>query len=79
MSEKPILDEQQMDEIGFALQRSLSDGLPVEIKCHNGFDFSYTKVKVLSMDKSTKKVIGLDIKNKLNIDFKFDDIYDITF
>lgn len=48
--EKPILDDQKLEEIGFALQRAIPNGLPVEIKYHNGFDYSNEKVKVLYMD-----------------------------
>ncbi|MCP3032305.1 YolD-like family protein [Halobacillus sp. A1] len=77
--EKPVIDEQQMEENSFALQRSMNDDLTVNVKYHNGFDFSYAAIKVNQMDPSTKKVRGIDPKTKETVSLLFDDISEITF
>lgn len=40
--EKPILDEQQWEEIGFTLQLAMKDNLTVEQKDHNGINYKFT-------------------------------------
>lgn len=77
--EKPILDEQQMEEIGFALQRALKDELTLEIQHYNGFGFIYTKVKVTSIDPNTSRVCCVDQSDKLTTSFDVNDIYNIVF
>ena len=77
--EKAILDEQQLEELEFALQRAKSDDLPVVIKHHNGFDYSSTKVKVLGLDPGARKIRCLDIEEKINTSLKFEDIFSVDF
>lgn len=62
--EKPILDDQQLEEIGFALERSMQDGLTVKVKYHNGFDFSYVNIKVTALDSNQKVIRGINQKTK---------------
>ncbi len=76
--EKRILDELQVEEITFALQRAHGDGLPVEIKHHNGFNYSRIKVKIHELDPQTKKIRCVDF-NKGHLIIKFDDIFDVKF
>ncbi|WP_082232041.1 YolD-like family protein [Halobacillus massiliensis] len=76
--EKPVIDEQQMEENSFALQRSMADNLTVKVKYHNGFDFSCAEVKVTHMDPGTKKVRGIDPKTKKVVSLLFDDISEVT-
>ncbi|WP_101842520.1 YolD-like family protein [Halobacillus sp. Marseille-P3879] len=75
--EKPVMDEQQIEENSFALQRSMADGLTVKVKYHNGFDFSYAAIKVTDMNPSTKKVRGIDPKSKEVIYLLFEDIAEV--
>ncbi|SFJ82522.1 YolD-like protein [Halobacillus dabanensis] len=53
--EKPILDKQKAEEIEFALKLAIKDDLTINIQYHNGFDFSYIKVKIDSIDPNTRK------------------------
>ncbi|QAS52359.1 YolD-like family protein [Halobacillus litoralis] len=75
--EKPILDEQQWEEIGFKLQRALTDNLPVEIRFHNGFDYSDEKVKVVHLDPQNRKIKCIGLQDKLHTSFQVDDIMDV--
>ncbi|UOQ93427.1 YolD-like family protein [Halobacillus shinanisalinarum] len=77
--EKGILDEQQIEENSFALQRAMNDNLLVELKHHNGFDYSYTPVKVKGINPSTKKISCIDQVNKEDITISFDNVFEITF
>ncbi|ASF40959.1 YolD-like family protein [Halobacillus halophilus] len=77
--EKAILDGQQLEELEFALQRARRDDLPVEIKHHNGFNYSSTKVKVLNLDPGTRKIRCLDIEEKINTSLSFEDIFSVEF
>ncbi|WP_163526602.1 YolD-like family protein [Halobacillus ihumii] len=76
---KRIPDEQQIEENSFALQLALSDDLSIELKHHNGFNYSCTPVKVVGLNPSTKKISCIDQENKEDIIIKFDDILEITF
>ncbi|WP_281659142.1 YolD-like family protein [Halobacillus sp. Cin3] len=76
--EKPILDDQQLEEIGLKLQIALKDGLPVEVRYHNGFDFTYLLAKVIKMDVSTRRIKMYDQKNKDDITIHFDDISNVV-
>ena len=51
--EKAILDEQQLEEIEFALQRAKSDGLPVELNIITVLIIA-VKVKVLNLEQEKK-------------------------
>ncbi|QAS52783.1 YolD-like family protein [Halobacillus litoralis] len=75
--EKPILDEQQWEEIGYSLQRALKNGLSVEIQYHNGFDISKIKVKVLKLDSQMKGVKCIGVKDKLHTLIKFEVIINV--
>ena len=75
--EKAILDEQQLEELEFALQRAKSDSLPVEIKHHNGFNYSFFRVKVLFIQKTTNKVKCYDLETKQNVSIQFADIVNV--
>ncbi|MGP4069402.1 YolD-like family protein [Halobacillus sp. B29] len=77
--DKATLDEQQLEEIEFALQRAKSDDLPVEIIHHNGFDYSSTKVKVIGLDPERRKIRCLDIEEKMNTSLPFEDIFSVEF
>lgn len=48
--EKPILDEQKMEEIDIALHLAMKDDLTIKIQYHNGFDFSCAKIKITSIE-----------------------------
>ncbi|TGB04674.1 YolD-like family protein [Halobacillus salinus] len=74
--EKPILDEQKLEEIGQVLQLAMKDDLTVELQHHNGFDFSYTKMKITSIDTQTKRVRGIDQSDKLRTYIDFAEITD---
>ncbi|MGP4070662.1 YolD-like family protein [Halobacillus sp. B29] len=76
--EKPILDEQQMEEMGFKLQRAVSDGLPIQIRYHNGFNYSEEKVKVLQIDLNVRKVKCITVREKLHTSINIDQIMDVT-
>ncbi|MFG6150626.1 YolD-like family protein [Halobacillus sp. B23F22_1] len=76
--EKPVIDEQQMEENSFALQRSMANDLTVKVKYHNGFNFSYASIKVIDMNPSTKKVRGTDPKSKEVLTLLFEDISEVT-
>ncbi|MGP4061525.1 YolD-like family protein [Halobacillus sp. H74] len=76
--EKPILDEQQLEEIGLTLQRVMSDNEPVVVKYHNGFSFSEDKVKVLQIDLNGRKVKCITVRDKLHTSFNFDQIMEVT-
>ncbi|WP_431802992.1 YolD-like family protein [Halobacillus andaensis] len=76
--EKGLLDEQKAAEIDFILQRALHDGLTVELKVHNGFDFENRCLKVESVDKRTRKIKGLDVQEKEKVSISLDDIADIV-
>lgn len=75
--EKPILDEQQLEEIGFKLQQSMRDHLPLEVTYHNGFDLSTMKVKVMKIDPYTQKVSFTEIKGERRITLEFNKITDV--
>jgi len=62
--EKGILDEDQAVEIDFKLQMAIKDDLTVEIKHHNGFDYSYSKVKIISIDRNQMRLKGVDQDTK---------------
>ncbi|MYL50241.1 YolD-like family protein [Halobacillus litoralis] len=70
--QRPILDEQQKDEISFILQRALHDSLPIEIKIYNGFDFSTYKVKTNGLDYINGKVqcVKVNFNEKLNLNIE---------
>ncbi len=53
---KAMLDEQQLKELEFSLQRAFSESFPIEVKYHNGFDYSFKKVKVMRVDANTRKI-----------------------
>ncbi|MFC7060866.1 YolD-like family protein [Halobacillus seohaensis] len=76
--EKAILDEQQIVENSFALHCAMEDGLPVNIKHHNGVNYSYTTVKVMTMTPDTNEIHCKDHKDKEGITILFDDIYEVT-
>ena len=76
--EKPILDEQQIEENSFALQRAMKDGFSVEIKYHNGFEFVYLSAKIKGIDVNTKKVKCIEKLNKKSFMINFDDICEVT-
>ncbi|MYL32311.1 YolD-like family protein [Pontibacillus yanchengensis] len=67
--EKGDLDEQQAAEIDFKLQLALKDDLTVGISYHNGFDYRYAKVKILSIihEKKTLYVVNQESKDKVEV------------
>ncbi|MGI8314937.1 YolD-like family protein [Halobacillus mangrovi] len=75
--EKPLMDEQQIEEMSCTLQRAMSDGISVEVQYHNGFDFSFLLAKVIRMDVGTRKIEFFDQKNREDITIKFDDICNV--
>ncbi|ASF38202.1 YolD-like family protein [Halobacillus halophilus] len=77
--EKAILDEQQLEEIDFALQRAKSDSLPIVLKYHNGYNYSCNKFKVLGLDPGTRNIRCLDIENQLNKSIPFAEIFSVEF
>lgn len=48
--EKPILDEQQKEEIGIKLHLAIHDDLTVRIKYYKDHDFHYVKDEISSID-----------------------------
>ncbi|MFD2924147.1 YolD-like family protein [Halobacillus naozhouensis] len=76
--EKKVLDESQVEENSFALQRAMNDGLPVELKYHNGFKYISVKVKIKGLDPYTKKV-RCAAPNKESLKVKFEDIFKVIF
>ncbi|UOQ94997.1 YolD-like family protein [Halobacillus shinanisalinarum] len=76
--EKGIIDEQKAVEIDFILQRALHDGLTVNVKVHNGFDYEHIRMKITYMNKLERKVFGKEEESKEVTSCKLDDISDIT-
>jgi len=62
--EKGILEEDQAVEIDFKLQMAIKDDLTVQIKHHNGFDYSYANVKIISIDRNQMRLKGIDQDTK---------------
>jgi len=62
--EKGILEEDQAAEIDFKLQIAMKDDLSVKIKHLNGFDFSYTKVKLICIDRVQMRLKSIDQESK---------------
>ncbi len=62
--EKGMLEEDQAAEIDFKLQMAIKDDLTVEIKYHNGFDYSYSKVKLISIDRTQMRLKAIDQETK---------------
>jgi len=62
--EKGMLEEDQAAEIDFKLQMAIKDDLTVEIKHHNGFDYSYSKVKLISIDRTKMRLKAIDQPTK---------------
>ncbi|WP_406945780.1 YolD-like family protein [Halobacillus sp. SY10] len=77
--EKPILDEQKWEEIEFALHRSLNDGLLVEVKYHNGFDFSYFRGKLTCINTHSKTVTLIPNKGSEKATLNINQISDVFF
>ncbi|QHE52944.1 YolD-like family protein [Pontibacillus sp. HMF3514] len=62
--EKGVLEEDQAVEIDFKLQMAIKDDLTVKVKYHNEFGFSYSKVKIISIDRNQMKLNGIDQDTK---------------
>ncbi|MCP3025985.1 YolD-like family protein [Halobacillus sp. A5] len=76
--EKPVLDEQQIQDHAFTLEMAIKDNLTVEIKYHNGHNYSYFTVKVVGINTDTKKVSCFDQQKKEEIQLNFYDIFEVT-
>ncbi|MFC7319399.1 YolD-like family protein [Halobacillus campisalis] len=76
--EKGILDEQKAVEIDFIMQRALHDGLTVDIRVHNGFDYEEQRVKIKHIHKRERKISAVHWKTKEPITFQLEEISDIT-
>ena len=76
--EKGDLDEQQAAEIDFKLQLALKDDLTVGINYHNGFDYSFSKVKLLSIAHEKKTLYVVDQESKDKGEVSLHAISDVT-
>jgi YolD-like protein len=54
--EKPILDEQQQEEINLKLWMALKNDLTVELKYYDNHDFYKAKGKITSINKQNKYI-----------------------
>ncbi|WP_101844204.1 YolD-like family protein [Halobacillus sp. Marseille-P3879] len=77
--DKPVLDEQQIQDHAFALEMAMNDNLTVELKYHNGHNYTYVPVKVVGMNGDTKKVSCIDQQEKDDIQLNFYDIINVIF
>ncbi|MFG6117228.1 YolD-like family protein [Halobacillus sp. MO56] len=77
--EKPILDEQQWEEIGYALQLALKDNLPINLKFHNGFNYSSIKVKVISFDIENLRLKCVDDHNRSTKYLSLSNVCEVSF
>ncbi|RDW15866.1 YolD-like family protein [Oceanobacillus chungangensis] len=71
---KPILDEQQLEEIGIKLHEVISKNLEVEIKYYGNHDYLLIKDKIYSVNYNDK-YLKMDDFERTKIDFH--DIIDI--
>ncbi|WP_431798931.1 YolD-like family protein [Halobacillus andaensis] len=76
--EKRELDDQQIQDHAFALEMAVKDNLTVEIKYHNGHNYTYFTVKVVGVNSDTKKVRCIDQREKEDIQLNFYDIFEVT-
>ncbi|RWZ58934.1 YolD-like family protein [Halobacillus fulvus] len=76
--EKGIMDEQKAIEIDFLIQRALNDDLTVKVKVYNGFDYEEIEMKMEYVHKLDRKVYGVNWKTKEPVQFKLDDIADLS-
>ncbi|KGX87996.1 YolD-like family protein [Pontibacillus litoralis] len=74
---KGVLAEDEAMEIDFKLKRAFNDDLTVQVKYHNGFDYSYTDMKLLSVDRNHRTLKGIDHQSKESITIKLDDVFNV--
>lgn len=55
--EKPILDEQQIEEINQKLWMALVNGLTIELKYYDNHDFYKAKGKITSINRRNKYIV----------------------
>lgn len=67
---KPILDEQQLEEIGIKLHAAVSNNLEVEIKYYGDHDYLIIKDKIYSVDYNNK-YLKMDDFDRTKIDFDY--------
>lgn len=65
---KPILDEQQLEEIGIRLHEAISKNLEVEITYFGDYDYLLVKDKVYSVNYSGK-YLKMDDFDRTKIEF----------
>ncbi|ASK64122.1 hypothetical protein CFK37_19175 [Virgibacillus phasianinus] len=70
--EKPMLDEQQKEEIGMKLQCAIHNNLTVEIKHYSGRDYLTIKGKLMKIDQ-----IKLKLNNEDQTEIKLDNVLDV--
>ncbi|WP_337020010.1 YolD-like family protein [Oceanobacillus massiliensis] len=73
--DKPLLDEQELNEINSKLQMAIQDDLSIEVKYYKDFDFQMVKGKLFKLDSINNVLIFQNTdRNKV----KFSDIIDVT-
>ncbi|MCM3396501.1 YolD-like family protein [Oceanobacillus profundus] len=71
--EKPILDEQQMEENAMKLQLAIHDSLTVEVKYFNEHDFHTVRGKLLSVINNDCLMFNDEDRTRV----KFSDVIDV--
>ncbi|KGP92413.1 hypothetical protein N780_13455 [Pontibacillus chungwhensis BH030062] len=75
--EKGLLAEDQAAEIDLKLRLAFKDDLTVEVKFHNGTNYTSDKIKVLDIDTTAGKLVGRAIRSKESINIMFVDILEL--
>jgi len=76
--EKGILEEDKAAEIDFKLQMAIKDDLTLEIMHHNGFNYSHSKVKLISIDRTQMRLKATYQDTKEYSYIMLSDIYDVN-
>lgn len=74
--EKPILDEQQLEEINLKIHRALHEGISAFITYYHNYDYHKIEGSIIKIDSINKKVrLGSEEQQEIAID----NILDISF
>ncbi len=72
--ERGIIAEDEAVEIDFKLQRALNDDLTVEVTYHNGFDTTYERLKLLSIQHEHRLIKGRTVEDRRRVEIPLIDV-----